>query len=366
MTPPLTPIAITAIGMSSSLGDVRTACAAARCGMSRLAPLPGKVALDDDGVTEVEVVGCAVPSAAGFIQNAAWVAMAVEAVRDAVTYGGLPPTTDRFWADTPMVWVVPVMEFDRFGWPEPGTPELLRRSCSVLLRSLLNLPPSSVPDVFVPSGNTGLAAAIEAASGLLQARLERVLVLATDSWLDPRSLNVLERQLRLKTAERAVGLLPGEGAACVLLEDLTSARRRKAPIAAVVAGASRQPPAAVYDTDDPHRWRTDHVVPMARALVATITSAAGPGFRGDAIIDLNGEDWRARIWGTALALLARKAELRAVVPAVSFGDTGAASAAFGVCIAARAFARGYAASPSALICSVAEDGQVATVRVSAP
>jgi 3-oxoacyl-[acyl-carrier-protein] synthase-1 len=75
-------------------------------------------------------------------------------------------------------------------------------------------------------------------------------------------------------------------------------------------------------------------------------------------------------WGHALVRLRKDLpafqDVRAVYSAASFGDTGVASGALGVCMAARAFARRYAPAARALVLSSSDEGARAALSVGAP
>ena len=88
------------------------------------------------------------------------------------------------------------------------------------------------------------------------------------------------------------------------------------------------------------------------------------------ISDHNGENYRAMDWGHAVARLAGHgpdlADPAVWYPAMSLGDTGAASGAVALCLATAGFERGYAPSASAAVLSVAEGGGRAAVLVRGP
>jgi 3-oxoacyl-[acyl-carrier-protein] synthase-1 len=84
------------------------------------------------------------------------------------------------------------------------------------------------------------------------------------------------------------------------------------------------------------------------------------------ISDLNGEPYRAIDWGNALVRRIRAlAEPVLWCPALWFGDTGAASGAVALCLAARAFERSYAPAPWSLVLSSADGPDRAAVIVTA-
>jgi 3-oxoacyl-[acyl-carrier-protein] synthase-1 len=58
-------------------------------------------------------------------------------------------------------------------------------------------------------------------------------------------------------------------------------------------------------------------------------------------------------------------DLELSLPATELGDTGAASGAIAIGLAVRAFLRGYARGPRALVWSRSERGQTAAARVEA-
>lgn len=363
--------AITGLGLVTCVGhDAASACAAQRAGVVRRAPLPDLVAYDEAEL-EAPVVGAPVrPLTDGFIQTGNWLRTAVACLEDLEKTAAAPPDDAGFWADTALLWVVPEYSYERFYWPENEVPQLLESSCAEVLEAVSERQFRPLSDRFVRLGHAGGAAALQRALQLLSNRqAPRVAILSTDSWLDALSLGVLGRQGRLHTPERSDGLIPGEGAAALLLEP--SARRAAAPQASVLATAYR-PPARPLAEDDPAGSRAAMVPEIARALAEVARQALGGGgpFQGDLLLDLNGEEWRSQAWGHAMVHLAQDVDFdgcRQIVPAVSWGDIGAASGLAGACIAARSYARGYA-SPSgrSLVLSVSDSGGVGAVLLGAP
>jgi 3-oxoacyl-[acyl-carrier-protein] synthase-1 len=369
---------ITGLGMVSNVGsDVITACAAQRAGLTWRAPLTGYWAFDDGDELEAAIQGAPVPGfTEGFVQTGAWMRLALACMEDLVRYGQLPSHEDTaFWRETALLWVLPELAFERFGWPEPETPRLLEQHCGRLLESLSRLPFKHVPDAFFPQGAAGTAAALQRASRLMvTGAARRVVVLGVDSWLDTLSMGMLIRESRLKTGEQPVGLCPGEAAACVLVEDAEAARRRQASAQSYVLGAALRPAPAPLDEDAPGASRVKLAPAMARSLAEGVEEVLGLAglprpFRGDLLVDLNGEDWKARVWGHARTLLAGSVDAsrsRQVFPATSFGDVGAASGVAAMCLATRSFVRGYASGEQALSCSISDNGDTAALLVGSP
>ena len=69
------------------------------------------------------------------------------------------------------------------------------------------------------------------------------------------------------------------------------------------------------------------------------------------VADLNGTNPRANDWGNALVRAGPpfNAPADLWIPALSFGEVGAATGPYALCLVARAFARGYAPSGEAVV-----------------
>ncbi|OJT24230.1 hypothetical protein BO221_13695 [Archangium sp. Cb G35] len=366
-------LVISSLGLVTAVGyDVISSAAALRAGIVRVRPVAGRTSYDNG--EEASLMGSPVwPLTNGFIQTAAWVRLAQAAVEDVIRYGRLPPPELDFWSEAGVVWALPELGMRRFGWPEPDTTAALQRSCGDLLRKLTGLRRGAVTDEFILGGHTATAVGLRRAQELLsERRCSRVLLIAVDSWLDAISLQWLADDRRLHSAELPTGLRPGEAAACLLVEDTASAKRRGATVVARIDGVETARPASQIDPDDAIGWRTGTAPEMARHLAAAIRSAAGvtkvrSTFSGDIMVDLNGESWRANAWGhTRAHLTSTLGSIREVIPATSIGDVGAASGALGVCIAARSWTRKYALTEHALVCNTSDSGVVGAIALGAP
>ncbi|MFP2925210.1 hypothetical protein ACLESO_08330 [Pyxidicoccus sp. 3LG] len=358
-------LAVTGLGMVSSLGwDVASSCAAIRAGVTRPQPQPDVYVTDQDLLAPVPVMGHPVSGLTdGFGPLGRWLQLARACVEDLVATAGLPPPSDtHFWARTGLVCVLPHLDEARYLEVRDFGPN--RMTASWLERLVRSLGLASRPAwvQFVHAGHAGTACALQLGQQWLAARhVERVLVLAVDSYLDETSLEWLLSHRRLKAPDRPVGLMPGEAGACLLVEPLSSARQRGAPALAAVGAVATGREAGGFMTGQPQ---------LGEAL-ARVVAEALPDPRpwvsegGDLICDLNGEQWRALAWGYAQVRLRERLGERArlLLPCVSLGDVGAASGAVGVCVAARAFARRYATGDQALVLSSAEHGEVGAIQV---
>jgi len=201
-------------------------------------------------------------------------------------------------------------------------------------------------------GSAGFASVLKIAFELLRTRrLERCIVGGVDSLVDPQALHALAELGVLKTSNHPVGLMPGEVAALLLLERRDAASKRGAQIQALLEDPG-------MESEDIHRFsgKPPQGAPLAKTISHTLLEMEGhsPGLL---IGNLNGDDWKAQEWGNALIRLPRSIrDTRLWLPALAWGDTGAAVGAVSVCMAVRAFERGYAGTTDALIWLSSESG----------
>jgi 3-oxoacyl-[acyl-carrier-protein] synthase-1 len=207
----------------------------------------------------------------------------------------------------------------------------------------------------------GIVPVLAAAHQLLASNsVGACLVGGVDSLVEPRWLGACEELGLLKTPVRPVGLIPGDAAAFLLLEKHSRSGGRRPPLGLVTACASG------HETS--HRFSDNR--PVERTLADVIRKCLPPdGSAAEAAIicDLNGDTVRAFDLGNALVQV--HGELRSpetVVPAISFGDTRAASGFVGACMALRAFARGYAPSRSFVVSASGDDGTRGAFLITTP
>jgi 3-oxoacyl-[acyl-carrier-protein] synthase-1 len=214
--------------------------------------------------------------------------------------------------------------------------------------------------LLIPEGPVGSAKAIAALSMRLErGELERFVLIAVDSWFDPVLIERASGTRRLKSTNQPVGFVPGEAAACLLLETLDTARRRNVLVKGLLdgIGVAVEPGGPIDESQTAGQG-------LAEAFGVVLTDAKD-GFGGDVVADLNGELWRAQQWGHALVKLGPSlARARVHLPCISIGDTGAASGAVGICLATEAFRRGWAAMDSIAVVSNSDSGESACVRVN--
>jgi 3-oxoacyl-[acyl-carrier-protein] synthase-1 len=372
------PLAVTGIGQVGALGYGATGTLAAlRAGLSDPRELPLVVGGDEEG--DIAAVGYpAADFADGFFQAGAWVRLATGAIEDLRHAAGLPTAAD-FWQRTALLAALPIIDGDRFRWTLEMVPEAPREFLLEPLADLAAPGVSIVQEGCHPAGHVALAAALQRADqGIAAREADRVLVAAADSYVDEWTLEWLASENRLKTGDRPTGLMPGEAGAALLLESNDAARRRHATIRGfveAVALASTPPtpsrePRGDAEEDEKRPSPRPQGAKLGRAIAQAVRQVLPPAkgrFACDLYLDLNGEEWRAHGWGNAQVLLAREVDLdrcRTFLPAISIGEVGAAAAPVGLALALWNFDRD--GTRDALVVSIADDGRVAAIRLSAP
>lgn len=359
-------IVITGIGMCSSLGNAVTACAAARTGLAAGAELDDFWVRDEDDV-EQKAIGHPVRTAEGFQGFARLLCLARPALEDLLQDHDLRSLD---LGRTGLYLCLPDRAARHVGGEGSPEPTGSKRSSGLgLCTRLIQLCSLAIPRDHwnqIEHGRTGIVRAVrEASVALRSGKWRSCLVGGIDSLLELQTLEWLRQTGQMKTPTKPDGLRPGEAAAFALLERFDSARHRKAQVLAVLAGAS-------LSQDQHHEGAGERT--RGAAIVETVVqllASRGASVQADAwiISDHNGEYHRACALGSALAQLAQ--QLPSLVakprwlPAMSFGDTGAASAAVAICMAARGFARRYAPAPSAILLS-SERGELGALRLDAP
>jgi 3-oxoacyl-[acyl-carrier-protein] synthase I len=333
-------IVVTAIGMASSLGPSKSACAAARAGLSRPSVAPYRIAVsEDDARDQVTALSCR-----------------------------------NLEQDTAL----------------ERLPVLLRRASDDLLQSavlgddaipcLLNAPAlddeapllASIParSAGRPSiahrGHAGVVTLLAEGRDLLtNGQAKRCLVGGVDSYIDSETLSQLDAARQLKTPLNGDGFIPGEGAAWLLIERREEADRRGATVLAELG--------PVTTCQANYSLVADEFIPTGAAWARAMCDAlennpAKAGLLGDIVHDYNGWSRRGREWALAFMRACRLFDglrrARRSTAAECFGDLGAASAAFSLCTSVTALARGYASGRETLVASASQDGEraVAVLR----
>jgi 3-oxoacyl-[acyl-carrier-protein] synthase-1 len=350
---------VTGMGAITSVGRTVTAsCAAIRAKVSRPRKVTHMEVLDPDTQDLIPLTGHPVEGVTdGFLGPARWLRLAESALDDLLRTPGLPgPEERRFWARTGLVAVVPSPEDELFDFEGKDGLEGFLLDFVLPLREELELPLDERLVWMVGKGHAGAAAAVKLGLHELEsARLDRVLVVAADSQLDPTALQFLAEENRLKTSEAPLGLQPGEAGACLLLERQASARQRGARPLALLSGV-----ATGREKEDLFSGKPNPGIALAECIREVLDrTCPSSAFPGDVYLDLNGEQWRAHQWAMAqVRLNPRLGESEVHLPCVSLGDIGAASGALGACMAIHDLVRSHVRAGQALVLSSSHGGEV--------
>ncbi|HUQ84056.1 MAG TPA: beta-ketoacyl synthase N-terminal-like domain-containing protein [Gemmatimonadaceae bacterium] len=356
------PIAITGVGLVSSLGaDAVSSCAAARAGLSRPQPIEDAMAWDEAEADSVPVHGHAVRHLTqGFaglgrlarLGVAAWEDLDRNEAGTAPARYGLyiatsdgyytahargqdeqPPTRDGVIADIQL-----------------AHRESIAERLPARLVALRGKGSAGVTRALTGQHASFAAALIDAVADLRAGAVSEAIVGGVDSLVDPRVVGSLARLGLLKTPDNPAGMAPGEGAAFVRLQrrSAMSPERRAIGFLSQVAWAA----------EETHRLADERSTgqPLL-TLLRDAPPTAQDGSRLLMLSTLNGDPVRAHEWGATIVGLPSWAHTAAHVhPAMSFGDTGAAAAAMNTVFGLRTCARGRAGYTSVLVWAAGDDG----------
>jgi 3-oxoacyl-[acyl-carrier-protein] synthase I len=366
------PLVITAQGMVSSLGlDAATSCAAARAGFRRAQALDYIRFASIDGRSVESAVGHPVPFIAHGFEGAARLAqLAAAALKDLTTRLSIPASArSAFYISMPCCHrhltgaaLIPDRIAKQSFLAEVGDAasrvddHTWTEKVFSLIRKQVGMANNISLRFVTHSGHAGFAEALAAAVWeLQQGEIDLALVGGLDSLAEERSLKWLRLTGRLKSETNPAGLEPGEGAVFVAVERRLTARKNPPPLSQI----------RTIVTAEEDRPRILGQQPGGNALSACIASAIGGAANPWLLTDHNGEPNRATEFGNALSRLTipTRGLPPALLPAQSFGDTGAASGGLATCLAQHAFLRSYAPGDTAVISSVSDGQQRAAFSI---
>jgi 3-oxoacyl-[acyl-carrier-protein] synthase-1 len=352
--------------MISAVGpDLVNSCAAIRAGLVRSEAIPYFSLLDSESQETAPLIGRPIRGfTEGFFVQGLWIRLGVACLGGLVEHAALPDRSDKeFWSATGLLAVTPPITGARFECDDTYTTQQLKSAYLGRLMEVAPFPISYENMDVICIGHAGTIAAVGRAGTMIAGMgLERVIILAVDSYLDPLTLDWLVELGRLKTAANPVGLIPGEAGACFMVESLGGSQSRRAAVRAVI-----QEPALGSEESHYFSGKKTQGVALAGAISLALSQCAAPApFMGDVISDLNGEEWRAYELACAQVRLSKQLDGEATItfPAGSLGEVGSASGAVAICIAARSLERGYARQETVLVASSSDYGQVGAVCLS--
>jgi 3-oxoacyl-[acyl-carrier-protein] synthase I len=208
------------------------------------------------------------------------------------------------------------------------------------------------------AGHTGVAEALAAAVGELRGGyVDVALVGGIDSLVDERSLKWLRLTGRLKSESNPIGLEPGEAAVFLALERGRHAGRGRGPTLGQIE--------SIATAEEEGSWILGQQ-PTGRALGGCIRAIAGDSQGLWLVTDHNGEAGRAVEFGNVLARVTNSTRplAPALLPSVSFGDTGAASGGLAACLAQTALLRKYAPTTTAVVASMGDGSERSAFTVT--
>ncbi|QSQ20740.1 hypothetical protein JY651_36745 [Pyxidicoccus parkwayensis] len=348
--------------MATALGyGAVGSCAAIRAGLARPQELAGLQVGDGEGGSR-PITGLPVSEfAEGFFLAGAWIRLAAGSLDDLRHATEWPPASDAlFWSRTGLIALTPRIDEARFGWSLEQRPRALMEDFVRPLLSLQRLPVPAEHLHVTDSGHCGLAVALREVRRQLSERgLERVILVAADSYVDAPSLEWMDGQGRLKQPRRPVGLIPGQAGACLLVEAEGAARARGASWSIQASGES--------STASPggRRAASELGRTLAESLLQVLRAARVPmPYHGSLVLDLNGEEWKSAAWGHAQVHLREHVDFEHCllrVPAESLGEVGVASAAVGAGVAISDLLRSADMTASAVVCSLSDAGEASAV-----
>ncbi len=224
----------------------------------------------------------------------------------------------------------------------------------------LQLPDLSSRTKIFPLGHAGVFYALKAAiADLAAGQVQYAIVGGVDSYLDEATLDWLADINRLKTDSTVNGIIPGEGAAFVVVEKRELAAVNGGSCLARLDGIATSMESNGIYADTPCRGEG-----LTNTLQLTLGGLPDHGVDTALVVcDLNGERYRALEWGLALgrALAAVQRSPAIWHPAESIGDTGAAAGPINLVLGAVAVGKGYARPAQVLVWGSSDDGQRGSV-----
>lgn len=208
----------------------------------------------------------------------------------------------------------------------------------------------------VHAGTAGVLVALHQAAAWLRDNVcQQCVIGGVDSWLDAETLIWIDEARRLKSAGIVDGFVPGEAAAFLIVELLSSARQRQAEPYAVCGDVALAEEKNTIWTESP--CVGEGLAQCLKPVLADLVKQLKPP--GIALCDLNGESYRSSEWGFAIPRVFQGGLTVPPLfhPADCTGDVGAAAGGILLALAAFSLNKKLAAWPSALVWCSGDTGQ---------
>ena len=367
-------IGITALGLVSPVGyGAEVACASARAGLTRLSEIdllnPAGMAPLGEGPAVGHCIRQIGHGFSGYAKSLLLAEHALSEVKskrrltmeEEARTGLVVILSDRYFEDRRAKEARAVQEELRNAaatdagdddedpaLDHPVPSELWRRRCASFLPDLvgkarLAIPPERQRVLF--GGHAALIEAIEASMRAINDRIiDRAIIGAVDSLVEPAAFTAAAECGVVYSEANPAGFFPSEAAGFFLLE--------RAPAISLIRASSR--------SRDEERLADTPALGkgLAECIAQVLEPRAQSGRVGMAMVDLNGDAHRAQDWGNALVRLPQTSDVRqcpTVLPALSFGETGAAQGVLAVIYASRGYQRSYWPNTRSLLVTLASE-----------
>lgn len=209
------------------------------------------------------------------------------------------------------------------------------------------------PCEVVEAGHCNAQVALEKAGQFIgSGEAKSCIIGAVDTQIQHRVISWHEDNYRLKCSYMNDGLMPGEAACFLVVEEEQTARSRGAGILARILSVAKDREMATVLSDRPNTANA-----LTNAVKSAITDAQiSPGKISAIWCDLNGESYRAREWAFTEVRLHFQDHTELIHPADCYGDIGAVSDACLLALAVQAEASGWADAKPLLVFSGSEGG----------
>lgn len=368
-------VQISGIGLCSSLGGYRDACAAFRAGLNRYTA-HDSISVMNPGDEEAEPLTIAPANIGqGYQGTGRMTKMLLQAYQDlAANIGAQIP-----FEDLQILLALP-NPADRehnadFAY-DTSREERLRAYSERITSPLferIDKRLNDLPMQMVFGDRIAFPRILEKGAQLLaEGQAQHGLLLVADSLLDDKVLDTLRRRRQLKTSDNPVGFIPGEGAAVIWLS--RTGTTSEAFATASLAIAIDRSTVKVQDPDDesaefsPEERQSWLGAKLMAVVKMVLTSSYEQQFLPQMVSDINGQENRAIEWGMMQTLLKRDypqaTSLAEQIPALSFGETGTMTGALGLATIIASVQRGYARNREFLITLSERDGKRAVIKLN--
>jgi 3-oxoacyl-[acyl-carrier-protein] synthase-1 len=332
-------LAVTGVGILGPVGlTASVAMHSVRTGISRLSvqPFPDRA--------KSWIVGSRIPAWVPYLRARRLEAFASRAFAQAWQQATLGQVRGR--VSQPAI-VLGAPEAIRPGYKFPTSEAVSRRWANGL--GIGSVGPCEI----VAAGACSAQRALQRAAQLIQSGAARVCAIGVaDTQLHIRVTRWHEDNYRLKCSYLTDGLMPGEAACFLIVENESAATSRGARVLAQIVSTEVQTECATILSDNPN---------TAMGLTTAVRTALGEAGTiapevGFVWSDLNGESYRAREWAFVEVRLGFQTHTELFHPADCHGDVGAATDALLLGLAVQAQATGWARGKPALVFSGSEGG----------